>query len=220
LALTASGATSPGKNSQLRSEPAELSARERHDHTPEVLSLALEGGPPGPGGSVGIVSGQEGSELVLRAREAARVGDGAGLATIYEAQSQRRRLSPTSVPGADPARIADSVSPVVQVTYHDTIVAEAPIRDEGLCVLLPFAGGSLDPGGFAASTYLPPGVAPSPLTTLVIVSQPGLSDLERRALERLPSEVSEVGHRPLAAKAEVERLLELRRELVLAGREP
>jgi hypothetical protein len=184
------------------------------------LSLAVEGGPAGLSGSVGIVSGQEGSELVLRAREAARSGDGALLEAIFEAHSQRPPLKPTSAPGADPAPVADSLPPVIKVIYHDTVVAEGTIRDEGLCVVLPFAGGALDPGGFAASTYFSAGVAPSRLTTLVIVRQRELSDLERRALERLPREISEIGHRRLAATAEVERLLELRSGLVLAGREP
>jgi hypothetical protein len=203
----------------LRSEHAELSRRERHDHTPEVLSLAWDGGPPGLSGSIGIVSGHERSELVLGAREAALAGDGTRLAAVLEVHSQQP-LKPSRIPGEDPARVTDSVSPVLEVTYRGAVLAEGTIRDEGLCVGLPFAGGSLDPGGFAASAYFSPDVAPSRLATLVIIRQPELSDLEQRALEGLQSEISEIGHRRVAATAEVERLLELRTGLVLAGREP
>jgi hypothetical protein len=204
----------------LRSEHPELSRRERHDHTPEVLSLAWDGGPPGLSGSIGIVSGHERSELVLGAREAALAGDGTRLADVLEVHSQRQPLKRPRIPGEDPAGVTDSVSPVLEVTYRGAVLAEATIRDEGLCVGLPFAGGSLDPGGFAASAYFSPGVAPSRLATLVIIRQPELSDLEQRALEGLQSEISEIGHRRVAATAEVERLLELRTGLVLAGREP
>ena len=71
------------------------------------------------------------------------------------------------------------------------------LGDDGLCARLPFAGGALDPEQFATCAHVAAGDPAPALTTLVIVRESILSDLERRALDRLPSE----GRLALAARA-------------------
>jgi hypothetical protein len=93
-----------------------------------------------------------------------------------------------------------SMPVIVRVSYRGTPIAEGilPEGRDGLRVALPFAGGPLDPEGFAASTYVAAGAPAAAVATRVIVREPELSDLERRALDRVPGETSHVtGDRPL-----------------------
>ena len=194
-----------GRRARDRLNLAELGRWQRCDEPPEVLSLVLrEASRSRLSGSVGVVCAHEHSGLVRRARDAAQCGDAAGFEEIFQG----------------PTRIAGGWPHVIRVTYHDTSIAEGPLGDEGLRVLLPFAGGALDQAGFLASTYVPSGGVRPALTTLVVVCQPVLSALERRVVDRLRREVDEIHPRPVRASTEVERLLELRRQIVLAGREP
>ncbi len=214
---------SPSVGTVLAALPVELARRERHDHAPEVLFLGSEGRAAGrPGGSVCVLSAYERSELVRRARKAAGSGDATTLGRIFEARTDgllglgHRRAAepdPTCMPGSTPA--------IIRVSYRGTPIAQGILHEEldGLRVLLPCAGGALDPEGFAASTYVPPGAAAPAVATLVIVREPKLSDFERRALDRLPREMSQMalGDR-LDAGTPVARLVELRAQLLLARR--
>lgn len=121
-----------------------------------------------------------------------------------------------SVP-ATPAT-PDPHEPVVEVRYHGTPIVLGALGDDGLCARLPFAGGALDPEQFATCAYVAAGDPAPALTTLVIVREPILSDLERRALDRLPSESSLALAGERDAGATVPRLLEMRAKLLLAGR--
>jgi hypothetical protein len=110
---------------------------------------------------------------------------------------------------------------IVRVSYRGTPIAAGILGEDldGLHALLPFAGGLLDPEGFAASTYVAPGAAAPAVATLVIVREPRLSELERRALVRLPRAMSDMaGDSRLDCRDPVARLVELRAERVLAGR--
>lgn len=112
----------------------------------------------------------------------------------------------------------DPHAPIVRVAYHGTAVAAGPLNDRGLCTRLPFAGGALDPGGFTAATYVVSSDAAPAVSTLVIVSEPRLSHLEWRALDRLSGEDGLAVARELDAGASMTRLLAMRTELMLAGR--
>jgi hypothetical protein len=194
--------------------PAELARRERHDHAPEVLFLDCEGRAPGlPNGGILVVSGHERSELVLRAQTAARTGDQAAI---------RRILKAPSAAQPDLAGALGAMHPIVQVSYHGMPIAEGMVLPEPLGairVVLPFAGGALDRDGFTASAYVAAGAAAPALATLVILREPKLSDFERRALDRVPGQMSRmaIGH-GLDSGTSLGRLVELRAELMLAGR--
>ena len=110
--------------------------------------------------------------------------------------------------------------PVVEVTYDAVPIANGEVAEDGLRVSLPFAGGALDPDHFAASVYVVAGAPVPTLSTVVTVRQPRLSDLERRALDRMPGEIGDVDLVQLDVGAGVERLIELRTQLLLAGRPP
>jgi hypothetical protein len=111
----------------------------------------------------------------------------------------------------------ESVPPIVQVSYHGAPITEGmPVHEalDGVVVVLPFAGGSLDCARFEASVYVPRGAAVPFVKTLVIVRQPDPSGFERRALDRLGGEGAPGrGQAPTLA-----RLVELRARLRLAGR--
>lgn len=165
------------------------------------MLAATDRAPRDAGGSVWVVSGRPGSGLLARAREVVE-GEGVDLAHAE------------ALPVARP----DPHAPIVRVTYHGTAVAAGSLRGRGLCTRLPFAGGALDPGGFRAATYVVPSDAVPAVSTLVIVSQPRLSHLEWRALDRLSGEDRLAVGREPDAGASVTRLLAMRTELMFAGR--
>jgi hypothetical protein len=204
-----------------RLTPADLAGRERHDHALDVLLLGSEDGSPGlPSGSITVLAGYEGSEFMGEACAAARSGDSARLGRTLDARSERRReLDRGVTPEVDRTSILDSAHAIVQVSFHGTAIAEGVILDEELWVVLPFAGGSLDPAGFAASAYVAPAAASPAVSMVVVVRQPELTDLERRVFERLPREMSEMGIAWAGAGAEAACLIELRKRLVLGGRQ-
>lgn len=199
-----------GKRGRSPHDPlnaAEPTRRQRRQHPPEILSPDLAGrSPKRLSGSLGVICAYERSELVRRAREAALGGDNAGLEAVFAADS-----------GA--AGRLDRAAPLVRVAYRQATIVEGPVPAEGLRALLPFPGGALDLGRFVATTYGPPG-AVHDLACLVIVRQPSLSDFERRALVQLSSEVEEIRPGRINASTAVERLLEVRGQVVLAGRHP
>ena len=113
----------------------------------------------------------------------------------------------------------ERVPPIIWVSYYGTPITEGvslPEALNGVVVVLPFAGGALDPARFEASVYVARDAAAPPVKTLVIVRQPDLSSFERRALDRL------TGERALGGRQDVgttlARLVELRAKLRLAGR--
>lgn len=172
-------------------------------------------------GGISVVCGDDRSQLVGQARLAARSGDAVGLGRIFEAGSEplwRRQRATVLEPG--PCGTVNPLASIVRVSYLGVPIAEGVVLDLGLRVLLPFAGGALDSGGFAASAYVALAAADPALTALVIVCQPKLSELERRAVDRIPREMREMDRNPLDAGIGVERLIELRKELLLSGREP
>lgn len=136
------------------------------------------------------------------ARKAVRGGDAAALPRVRTSPAARR----------------DPREPIVEVRYHGTPIAAGALGEDGLCRLLPFAGGALDRRKFAVSTYVAPGARAPAVATLVIVREPSLSDLERRALERLPRESRLALGRERDAGTTVSRLLAMRAKLMLAGR--
>lgn len=165
------------------------------------MLAATDRAPREAGGSVWVITGRQGSDLLARAREAAEGG------ALDLSQSEA-----PSVARPDPH------APIVRVTYNGTAVAAGPLNGRGLCTRLPFAGGALDPGGFRAATYVVPSDAVPAVSTLVIVSQPRLSHLEWRALDRLSGEDRLAVGREPDAGASVSRLLAMRTELMFAGR--
>jgi len=182
--------------------PAEFACRQQHEHTPEVSDLGGSDRAPGvASGSVWVVCGHPRSALVALAR----AGTGAGAVALADAAT------------STVARF-DRDEPIVQVSYNGTAIAAGAFRDHGLCALLPFAGGALDPRKFAGASFVAPDADAPAVSTLVIVCEPRLSDLEQRALDRLPAEDRLAVGGEADAGASVPRLLEMRAELMLAGR--
>jgi hypothetical protein len=186
--------------------------RDQQDHAPEVVFLG-SGPRPHLAGWLLVVAGEEGSELVGAAREAARTRDATGLTRFLDARSAaNRRVKPEF----------GGMHAIVRVSYHGTPLAEGPIVPEGpggFTVLLPFPGGALDRNGFCASAYFAAGNGAGSLATFVIVCEPQLSDFEHRAVDRLGREMGRMALGcGLDAGAPLERLIELRAELIRAGR--
>jgi hypothetical protein len=146
-------------------------------------------------------------EVRFLGREGLDPGSGCGSITVTSGLDRTQRL------GADAA-------PFVVVGYRGVRVVQGMVSVDGLRVSLPFAGGALDPDGFTASAYLAPGAVIPAVITLVVVCQPALSHLERRALDRLPDENGREEPGGRDAGAPPARLIELREALVLAGRQP
>ena len=115
---------------------------------------------------------------------------------------------------------SDTPLPLAAVTYAGVPIAEGAVDAGGLRVSFPFAGGDLNLDRFEGSTYVAAGDVVPTLTTVVTVRQPRLSDLERRAADRVATEVGAVDLLRLDVGTGVERLIELRTELLLAGRPP
>jgi hypothetical protein len=107
---------------------------------------------------------------------------------------------------------------VIQVSYGATPITAGLVLHEqldGVVVILPFAGGALDPKRFSASVYIARGAAAPAVDTLVIVRQPDPSGFERRALDRLSGEALGRDH---DAGTTLARLAQLRAKLRLADR--
>ncbi len=115
---------------------------------------------------------------------------------------------------------SDAPLPVAEVTYAGVPIADGVVAADGLTASLPFSGGDLDPGRFEASTYVAAGDVVPALTTTVTVRQPRLSELEHRVADRVAGEVGAVDSLRLDVGTGVERLIELRIELLCAGRPP
>lgn len=186
---------SPRTAAGFTSPPVAPTRRLRYDHTPEVLFLGAQDAEPAlPSASICVVC-------------------------VLEAHPGPPGLRSGKPAEAGPTSSAGSIAPIVEVSYGGTPIAAGTLHEDGLCTLLPFAGGPLDPGKLAASAYVAVGAAAPAVSTLVIVREPNLSDLERRALDRLPGEMSRLALDPGPdAGATVARLLEMRAELILAGR--
>jgi hypothetical protein len=84
---------------------------------------------------------------------------------------------------------------ITQVSYRGKLIAEGLIVHgelEAMRVLIPYAGGTLDPEGFTASTYVVRGAEGPTVDTLVIVREPALTPLEQKVLRQLPRELSQL----------------------------
>jgi hypothetical protein len=181
--------------------PVELASRRRYDHTPEVNYVRSSHDAPGlPGGSICVVSGITGTPLLEQVRAHARKGDASAVAKllsehdvalskrVIESREERREQElPTG-------EVLTKIPSITEVRYRGKSVAEGMITHpemKAMRVLIPYAGGRLDPEGFVASTYVH-GERASEVDTIVIVREPELSAIEQKVLDRLPEEVNQI----------------------------
>ncbi len=193
--------------------------RARHALAPEVVFLPHDGERRAvPHGCLWVVAGHGRSGLIQRSCAAAHAGDAARVAEILKGMEDLRRQTRMRT-GGEPLHASGST---IEVSYDGTPIAAGSLsRDvrQAVCARLSFAGGTLRPERFTASVSVERDADERPVASAVIVYQPALSDLECRALRRLPHEMSRRGvAQTLDAGAPMARLLELRAELVLAGR--
>jgi hypothetical protein len=180
--------------------PLELARRHRSDRTADVFHVQTRGDAPGlPGGSICIVSGLARSGLVRDVRAAAESGDAAAVAKVLEANERElRRRAHGDAKHRRHATVTEAIAAIpaiTQVSYRGKLVAEGmPAFEEfpAVRVLVPYAGGELDPEAFAAHTYRLGKHRGVEVETVVIVRDPELSALEKKVLERLPREVNQL----------------------------
>jgi hypothetical protein len=176
--------------------PAELAVRERREGTAEVRFVEGDGDAPGlPGGTICIVSGEPGDGLLGEVREAAERGDAAAVSKVLERYRGRLKEAGERIAyEGSVARAIAALPAITEVRYRGKPIAEGMIvhpEVRSMHVLVPYAGGGLDPGEFVASTYVQRGEAPE-VETVVVVREPELTPLEQKVLERLPVEVNQL----------------------------
>jgi hypothetical protein len=180
--------------------PVELASRRRHNHTPEVNYVRSSHDAPGlPGGSICVVSGGKGTPLLEEVRAEARKGDASAVAKILHEHDAAlsKRVSGSRTDHREELPVGEALTRIPSITevrYRGKSVAEGMITHpemQAMRVLVPYAGGRLDPEGFVASTYVHGERAPE-VDTIVIVREPELSPIEQKVLDRLPEEVNQI----------------------------
>lgn len=187
--------------------PAELAIRERLDRAAEVRYVEGGSDAPGlPGGVICVVSGEAGDSLLGEVRDAAEKGDAAAVSKALEGYEERLKGAGEKVAGeGSVAEAIASLPAITEVSYRGKPVAEGMIvhpEMRSMRVLVPFAGGKLDPEAFVASTYVSPGEGPE-VETVVVVREPELSPLEQKVMDRLPAEVDQLAVGALGGVASV-----------------
>jgi hypothetical protein len=179
--------------------PVELVARRRNDKAAEVRFVESKEEAPGlPGGVICIVSGEPGDALLDEVRKAADGRDAAAVSRALEGYEERLKEAGEKVAGevegTSVARAIAALPAITQVSYRGKTVAEGMVvhpEMRSTRALIPYAGGELDPEAFIASTYVLPGEA-FEVETVVVVREPELTPLERKVLDRLPNELSQL----------------------------
>jgi hypothetical protein len=180
--------------------PAELAVRERSDGAVEVRYVEAGGddAPGLPGGVICVVSGEPGDPLLDEVREAAGEGDAAAVSKALEGYEERLKRAGEKVARAvaagSVAKAVASLPAITELRYRGKPVVEAMIvhpEMRSMRALVPYAGGTLDPAAFVASTYVRRGVA-AEVETVVVVREPELTPFERKVVDRLPEEVDQL----------------------------
>ena len=187
----------------------EILARTRTDERVAVYEVRADGATPGlGGGTMVVVCGMSEAPLVRRLRRAAQAGDATEVGRLLLEEHARLRSEARNTRYEPPDRVLRALAAVpvlTEVSYRGKVVAEAIPLAEGLdvvTVVLPFAGGAVDPDGFVSAHYRPRSAEVGvDVETFVVYRQPELTPLERRILERLPdADVNaSVGRADLAA---------------------
>jgi hypothetical protein len=181
--------------------PVELASRRRHDRPVEVHYVKSSHDAPGlPGGSICVVSGDAKATFLRQVREAASGGDAGAVAKVLHLHEEHlsRRGSELGEHRADrgtpTGEALAKVPAITEVSYRGKPVAEGMIVHpelDAMRVLLPYAGGRIDPSGFVASTYAHGKQVPD-VDTVVVVREPELTPIERKVLDKLPEEVNQL----------------------------
>jgi hypothetical protein len=150
--------------------------------------------------SICILSGRPDVPLVVDILSAVNSGDAGAVADVLQAYRITRQMPPRRAVARDTVQ-AHRLPVLIDVSYRGTIVVESIVVDGNVgatAVLVPHAGGTVDPQGFVASTYADTPVSED-IATFVIVPEPDLSILERTALHQIPREISALALRGLDA---------------------
>jgi len=183
----------------------ERSRRSRCDRAaPVYFARGSRGTPELFQRSICILSGRLDAPLVVDILSAVKSGDASAVADILQAHGTAGQMSPYRA-GARHTSDVHRSPVLVDVSYCGTRVVESIVVDSSVgatAVLVPYAGGTVDPQAFVASTYADTPVSED-FATVVIVPETDLGILERTALHQIPRKISALtigGALPIGAR--------------------
>ncbi len=175
----------------LADQPHEAARCQRTHSAPVYFARGSRGTPELFQRSICILAGRLDAPLVVDVLSAVKGGGAGAVADILQAYGTGRQMSSYRAAPRDDSH-AHRLPVFIDVSYCGTPVVEGIVVDScvgATAILVPHAGGTVDPQAFVASTYADTPVSED-IATFVIVPEADLGILERAALHQIPGKVS------------------------------